>query len=50
MYVVSSILLILAFVCFVTAAIKPEAVSRLNLTATGLALWVLHQLVVLVPR
>lgn len=50
MNVVTNLVLILAFVCFVVAAVKPEALPRLNLIAIGLALWVLNALVALVPR
>lgn len=50
MQIVSPILLVLAFVCFIVAAIKPEAMGRVNPVALGLALWVLNQLVVIAPR
>ena len=48
--VFSAILLILAFVCFIADAIGVPAAGRLKLTALGLGLWVLNQLVVIAPR
>jgi hypothetical protein len=41
---VNLLLLILAFICFLAAAIS-WSVSRVNLTALGLAFWVLSLLI-----
>lgn len=41
---IDTLLLILAFVCFIAAALG-ASVPRVNLTALGLALWVLTALV-----
>lgn len=50
MQLVSPILLVLAFVCFIIAAIKPTALGAVNPIGLGLALWVLNALVVIAPR
>jgi hypothetical protein len=50
MQIVSPILLVLAFVCFFIAAIKPSALGAVNPIGLGLALWVLNALVVIAPR
>lgn len=42
MHIVSPILLVLAFVCFIIAAIKPQALGAVNPIGLGLALWVLN--------
>ena len=45
---ITTILLLAAFVCFVAAAINVKA--SVNLTALGLAFWVLTLLVPMLPR
>jgi hypothetical protein len=45
MHTLATLVLLLAFIVFVLAALGIS--SRVNLVATGLALWVLSQLVVI---